>query len=192
MDLLVERLFPIWNVLQESWLFKIVLIQLTKSIPNPNYRRICNKKQWLTESNAFSLSTVTRKPSSVSEFDISKISETTLPLLIINQFLTYAVWFEEIRKGNTFFILAERTLLIIFVSVLSSDIGLQFLMNLLSLSFFPTFYFTTCFWELLNSWFRNALWIEAKKRVFDFISKAFIQFFRESIISRWFIVFHRL
>ena len=54
-------------------------------------------------------------------------------------FAMHAVWLEEIRKGNTFFILVERTLLIIFISVLSCDIGLQFLMNLLSLASFQHF-----------------------------------------------------
>ena len=47
-----------------------------------------------------------KKPSSASVFDISKISEITPPLLLINWFLTYAVWFEEIRKA---LILVERT-----------------------------------------------------------------------------------
>ena len=126
-------------MLQDSWLFKIIFIQLIKSRPNPNFRRICKKKQWLTESNAFSISAVTRKPSSESYFDISKISEITFPLSLINLFLTYTLWLEEIRKGNTYFILVERTKLIVFISLLSIDIGLHLLINLLSLSFFPTF-----------------------------------------------------
>ena len=75
-------------------------------------------------------------PSSASVFDISEISEFTLPLSLTNLFLTYAIQFEEIRKDNTFFIIAEMNLLIIFILVLSSDIGLQFLTNLLSFSFF--------------------------------------------------------
>ena len=81
--------------------FLTVLIQLTKSFPNPNFWRICNKKQWLTKSNACA-----------SVLATSKISEITLQLSLINLFLKYAVWLEEIRKGNTFFILVERTLLI--------------------------------------------------------------------------------
>ena len=76
---------------------------LIKFIPNPSFRRICNKKRWLTELNAFSIPTVTGKPSSANVFAISKISEITLPLLPINLFLTYAVWLEEVREGNTFF-----------------------------------------------------------------------------------------
>ena len=98
-------------MIQDSWLFKVVLIQVTKSVPNSNFWRIYNKKQWLTESSTFSISTVTRKPSSASEFDIFKKSEMTLPLSLINLFLIYAVWFEGIRKGNTLFILVERILL---------------------------------------------------------------------------------
>ena len=97
------------------------------------------------------------------------ISEITLPLSLINLFLTYAVWSEEIRKVNTLFILVERTLLIIFISVLSSDISLQFLMNLLSLPFFSNIFTAACFWEVLNSWFRNDLWTETKN---DFLTSS--------------------
>ena len=89
-------------MMKDFWFFKIVLIQLTNSIPNPSFQRICNRNQWLTESNAFFISTVARKPFSASVFVISKISEITLPLSLINLFLTYAVWLEEIRKGKTF------------------------------------------------------------------------------------------
>ena len=60
---------------------------------------------------------MTKKSSNASEFDISKISEITLPLLLINLFLTYAVSLEEIREGNNFFILVGKTLLITFISV---------------------------------------------------------------------------
>ena len=134
-DLKYFVVFPLF-MMQD---FTVVLIQLTKSILNPYFWRVFNKKQWLTKSNAFSISIVTRKPSNLSLFAIPKMSKITLPLLLINLFLTYTIWLEEIRKRNTFFILVERTLLIIFVSVLSSDIGLQFLMNLLSLFFFQTF-----------------------------------------------------
>ena len=119
--------------------FTVVLIQLTKSILNSYFWRVFNKKQWLTKSSAFSISIVTRKPSNANLFAIPKISKITLSLLLINLFLTYTIWLEETRKRNTFYILVERTLLIIFISVLNSDIGLQFLMNLLSLSFFQTF-----------------------------------------------------
>ena len=119
--------------------FTVVLIQLTKSILNSYFWRVFNKKQWLTKSSAFSISIVTRKPSNANLFAIPKISKITLSLLLINLFLTYTIWLEETRKRNTYYILVERTLLIIFISVLNSDIGLQFLMNLLSLSFFQTF-----------------------------------------------------
>ena len=71
---------------QDSWFFKIVLIQPTKSILNPNFRRTWNKKQGLTEWNVFSISTVTRKPESASVFVIFEISEITLPVSLINLF----------------------------------------------------------------------------------------------------------
>ena len=74
---------------QDSWFFKIVLIQPTKSMLNPNFRiKTWNKKQGLTESNAFSISTMTTKPDSASVFAIFEISEITLPLSLINLFLT--------------------------------------------------------------------------------------------------------
>ena len=73
---------------QDSWFFKIVLIKPTKSILNPNFRRTWNKKQGLTESNAFSISTMTTKPDSASVFAIFEISEITRPLSLINLFLT--------------------------------------------------------------------------------------------------------
>ena len=93
---------------------------------------------------------------------------------ILNLFLTYAVWFEEIRKGSTFFILAESTFLIIFISALNSDIGLQFLVNLLPLSFFPQHYPNIPI-----------------PIIFYFIPEAFMESFREFMIPKWFIIFHR-
>ena len=52
--------------------------------------------------------------------------------------------FDKKTKGNTFFSLVQMTLLIIFIFALSSDIGPQFLMNLLSLCFFPNILITAC------------------------------------------------
>ena len=97
-----------------------------------------------------------QKPSSASVFIISKISEITPPFLLINLLVTYAIWLEKTRKGDTFFSLVERNLIIIFIPVLSSNIGIQFLMNPCFCLFFNILV-TACFWELLNSWFRNAL-----------------------------------
>ena len=111
-------------IMQDPWFFKIVLIQLTKSIANSYFGTMCNKKPWLSESNAFSMSTMTMKDSSEGVFAISRISKISLQLSFINLFLTNSVWFEEVSKYDAFFILTEWTLLVIFVSVLSSDISI--------------------------------------------------------------------
>ena len=74
-------------LMMEDFLFlKIALIRLTKSMPNQNFWRIWNNRQLKTESNAFSISTVST--ASVGVFHITKISETTLSLSPINLFLT--------------------------------------------------------------------------------------------------------
>ena len=111
-------------IMQDPWFFKIVLIQLTKSIANSYFGTMCHKKPWLSESNAFSMSTMTRKDSSGGVFAISRISKINLQLYFINIFLTNSVWFEEVSKYNAFFVLTERIVLVIFISVLSSDISI--------------------------------------------------------------------
>ena len=74
------------TMMQDSWFFKIILIQIRKYISNPNFQIISNKKQQLIDSNAFYVSTVTTKPSNTSVFIISKTSEITLPVSLINLF----------------------------------------------------------------------------------------------------------
>ena len=75
-------------MMQDFSFFKIVLIQLTNSIPNPNFRRICNKSSDQQNQMFFLISIVTKKPSSASAFAISKISEITISLSLINPLLT--------------------------------------------------------------------------------------------------------
>ena len=79
------------------------------------------------------------------------MSEISLPLSLINLFLTYAVQFGEIRDGRTFFNLSANVLEINSESTLSNEIGLQFSMKLLSLSFFSRSLMTACLWKLLIS-----------------------------------------
>ena len=64
------------------------------------------------------------------------ITDINLPLSPICQFLTYAVCCEDIKSGKTFFSFSERAFDIIFRSTFNKEMGLQFFMNFLSLSFF--------------------------------------------------------
>ena len=127
-------------------------------MPNSNFRRICNKKQWLTETHAFSMSTVTRKRSSVSVFAISNISEIFLPISFINFFLKICHLIrKKNRKGNTFFMVVEKTLLINFHICIKQWYQPPVFNESLVFVFFFNIFITVCFWELLDYWFRNAL-----------------------------------
>ena len=50
---------------------------LINSLPNPNFFKTHNKKEWFIESNAFSISTVMKKPPISKELVISKTSDTS-------------------------------------------------------------------------------------------------------------------
>ena len=65
----------------------------------------------------------------------SKTFDLNLLLSLINLFLTYAVWLDEIKFSKTFNLVA-KVFEINLVSIFSSDIGLQFSIDFLSLSFF--------------------------------------------------------
>ena len=86
--------------------------------------------------------------------------EISLPLSLTNLFLTYAIWFGEIRDGKTVFNLSANVL--DSESTLSKEIGLQFSMKHLSLSFFIISLMTASLWELLNSFHSSAVLIEFK------------------------------
>ena len=64
------------------------------------------------------------------------ILQLNLPLSLINPFLTYAVWFSEIKDRKIFFNL-RAVFEINSESTSSKKIGLQFSMKRLSLRFFP-------------------------------------------------------
>ena len=72
------------------------------------------------------------------------MSEISLPLSLINLFLTYAVWFGEIRDDKIFFNLSANVLEINLESTLSKEIGLQFSMKRLYLSSFSINLMTAC------------------------------------------------
>ena len=72
------------------------------------------------------------------------MSEISLPLSLINLFLTYAVWYGEIRDGKIFFNLSANVLEIKLESTLSKEIGLQFSMKRLYLSSFSIKLMTAC------------------------------------------------
>ena len=57
------------------------------------------------ESNAFSMSIVTKKPIILAIF---VISDNILPFLPVDLFLTYAVFCKGIKSGKTFFSFSKR------------------------------------------------------------------------------------
>ena len=65
---------------------------------------------------------------------MSDINQSSLPISILSK---YALGFENINAGRCFLILFAKTLEINFATMLSRVIGLQFLINLMSLSLFP-------------------------------------------------------
>ena len=81
------------------------------------------------------MSIVTRKPSNFFNLAISLESDIDLPLSPICLFLTYAVYCEEIKFGIIFLSFSERAFDVIFKSIFNKEMGVQFFMNLLSLSF---------------------------------------------------------
>ena len=81
------------------------------------------------------MSIVTRKPSNFFNLVISLESDVDLPLSPICLFLTYAVCCEEIKFGTIFLSFSERAFDVIFKSIFNKEMGVQFFMNLLSLSF---------------------------------------------------------
>ena len=110
-------LFPLSNlqygvvlppfVTHDSGFFIKICIHFRKSLPKPIFFNTHIKKEWLIESKAFSISTVINIPSISKELVISRTSNISLPLPLINLLLTYATWFsftmEEITLFNVSF-----------------------------------------------------------------------------------------
>ena len=64
------------------------------------------------------------------------MSDINLPPSLINLLVTYACSLVEIKYGNKFLILFDNTFELNLTSILSKDIGVQFLINLWSQFFF--------------------------------------------------------
>ena len=97
---------------------------------------------WSSESNAFSMSILTKNPPILLRSPI-----LTYHLPPINLFLIYAVFCIEIKLEKTFFNLFE----IILVSTFNKEMGRQFFIYLLSLSFFSINLIIACLCEMLKS-----------------------------------------
>ena len=128
-------------------------IHLTKFFSNPKVFSTLIKNWWSTESKPFSISIVNSKPLIFIRSVISKMPGINRPPSLINLLSTLAVWFENIKDGKCFLILLAQTLEISFASMLSRDISLQFLINLLSV------FFSIC---LLTVVFEKSLILQTK------------------------------
>ena len=95
-------------IIQDSWLSISILTYLIKSWPNPNFLGQASKKEWLKESNAFSMSKVTIYPFKLKIVLISNISDKSLSLSPMNLFLTYAACWHDIKSGKVSFNLVAR------------------------------------------------------------------------------------
>ena len=82
------------------------------------------------------MSIVTKNPPVLLQPHILTISDINVPPSPINLFLIYAVCCVEIKLDRTFFNLSERAFETVFVSTFNKEMGRQFLIYLLSLSFF--------------------------------------------------------
>ena len=94
------------------------------------------RKLWFSESNAFSMTIVTRKPSNFPNLAISIRSDINISLSPICLFLICALCCVEIRSGRTILSFSESVFDIIFKSRSNKEMSIQFCMNPLSLSFF--------------------------------------------------------
>ena len=82
--------------MQSYWFLSKVFTHLR----NLSYIEIGN--EWSTESSAFSISIVANKSFNFNVSFISDKSEINLPPSLINRPSTYAVWFEWIKKEESF------------------------------------------------------------------------------------------
>ena len=112
------------------------------------------------------ISIVTKHPSLLRMSVISMMSAINLTLSPINLFLTYAVCCGEIKLGRTFLSLDAKALEIILQSTFNKEIGRQFLINFLSLSFFSISFMTACLCEVLYYFLSFPVRHEFKKASF--------------------------
>ena len=93
-----------------------ICIHVINVSPKPIFFNAVIKKRWLTESNAFWIATVTTNPVKFKKSVTCKISEKSHPPSFINLSSTWAVWFDEIKKGNYFLMRSASALERIFKS----------------------------------------------------------------------------
>ena len=122
-------------ITHDSGFFIKICIHFRNSLPNPNFFNTNIKKQWLIESKAFSVSTVINNLSMLKILVISRTSDISLPLSLLNLLLTYATWFWFTMVEITLFKQLACTLEISFISKCRCEMGHQFLISLL----FPSF-----------------------------------------------------
>ena len=93
------------------------------------------------------------------------MSESNPPPSLTNLLFMEALWFSLIKLGITFCNLFAKDFDINLLSTFDKEIGRQFLMNLLSLSFFSISFITACFCEVLSSSVKKDVHIELEKEV---------------------------
>ena len=81
----------------------------------------------------------------------------------MNLLFTLALWFLLTKLGNTSYNLFARDFDANLLSTFNKEIGPQFLINLLSLSFFSISFVTPCFCEVLSSPVKKAFVLNLKK-----------------------------
>ena len=84
-------------IIEDSWLLSSILIHLIKSWLNPHFLRQASKKEWLKESNVFSMPTVTIYPLMLKTILISNIFDLSLPPSPMNLFFTHTVCWHDIE-----------------------------------------------------------------------------------------------
>lgn len=91
---------------------------------------------WLSEPKAFSMERAGKNSLIFKLLVISKLSDTEFRHLYINWPFTSDVWLADIKLSSVFLTRSAKLFEARIVSILSSKIGLLFLINLLALSSF--------------------------------------------------------
>ena len=124
---------------------------------------------------------------------VCKTSAIKRPSWRLNLSSTLADWLSETSDGRTFLRRFDKALEIIFASTFSREIGLQFWINVLSLSFFSISLIIACLCEVQISPLSKECDTQDKMFFFFFFyfrPKYFEKFLSKTIISRRFINRH--
>ena len=89
--------------MHNSWFFNNNLIHLVKSFLNEYFSSADTKNKLLTESKAFSMSTVSKILSVFNKSVISAISEISLPPSLLNILFKYTIWCLVVKLFKIFF-----------------------------------------------------------------------------------------